>query len=370
MKIMHLLAAGGTGGIETLCKNYAMYSAHDNTFVIIWGKDGATYLEMRKNGADVIQLNASKKRPLQTLRRIDAIRRERKIHTVVVHHGAPLSHLYLVLVKKKAGNHIRTITYAHGNAEVIYRIHDRRWRFLRKRVLKYTLQNTDQIVAISQSVKESLVKYLNASEKKICVVYNGVDTKKFNHADLHPFSYPRRLIYVGRLVREKGVQITLKALAGLPEKLEWRFQIIGDGPFRKELEHMTAELNLQGKVQFLGTRSDIPRLLEKADVFIHMPICEEGFGIAVVEAMAAGVLCICADSGAISEIIRDGENGILIHDSNSAELRDCLEKIVGLEEENYYRMRNTAREDSERYSIEKFSRTLDSVLSNNGKVQI
>ena len=101
-----------------------------------------------------------------------------------------------------------------------------------------------------------------------------------------------------------------------------------------------------------------------------MPICEEGFGIAVVEAMAAGVLCICADSGAISEIIRDGENGILIHDSNSAELRDCLEKIVGLEEENYYRMRNTAREDSERYSIEKFSRTLDSVLSNNGKVQI
>ena len=272
MKIMHLLAAGGTGGIETLCKNYAMYSAHDNTFVIIWGKDGDTYLEMRKNGADVIQLNASKKRPLQTLRRIDAIRRERKIDTVVVHHGAPLSHLYLVLVKKKAGNHIWTITYAHGNAEVIYRIHDRRWRFLRKRVLKYTLQNTDQIVAISQSVKESLVKYLNASEKKICVVYNGVDTKKFNHADLHPFSYPRRLIYVGRLVREKGVQITLKALAGLPEKLEWRFQIIGDGPFRKELEHMAAELNLQGKVQFLGIRSDIPRLLEKADIFIHMPV--------------------------------------------------------------------------------------------------
>ena len=52
MKIMHLLAAGGTGGIETLCKNYAKYSAHDNTFVIVWGKDGATYLEMRKNGAD------------------------------------------------------------------------------------------------------------------------------------------------------------------------------------------------------------------------------------------------------------------------------------------------------------------------------
>lgn len=370
MKIMHLLAAGGTGGIETLCKNYAKYSAHDNTFVIVWGKDGATYLEMRKNGADVIQLNASKKRPLQTLKRIDAIRRERKIDAVVVHHAAPLSYLYLALVKKKAGNHIRTITYAHGNAVDMYHIHDRRGRFLRKNALKYTLRNTDQIVAISQSVKESLVKYLNAPEKKICVVYNGVDTKRFNIADLHPFSYPRRLIYVGRLVREKGVQITLKALAGLPEKLEWRFLIIGDGSFRKELEHLTAELNLQGKVQFLGTRSDISRLLEKADIFIHMPIWEEGFGIAVVEAMAAGVLCICADSGAVPEIIRDGENGILIHDNNQAELQDCLEKVIGQEEDNYYQIRKKARETSERYSIDAFSRTLDSVLSNNGKVQI
>ena len=370
MKIMHLLAAGGTGGIETLCKNYAMHSVHDNTFVIVWGKDGATYLEMRKNGADVIQLNASKRRPLQTLKRIDKIRRERKIDVVVVHHAAPLAYLYLALVKKKERDHIHTITYAHGNAVDMYHIHERRGRFLRKNVLKYTLRNTDQIVAISQSVKESLVKYLNAPEKKICVVYNGVDTKKFNYAELHPFTYPRRLIYVGRLVREKGVQITLKALADLPEELEWRFLVIGDGPFRKELEQLAAQLNLQGKVQFLGTRSDIQMLLEKADIFIHMPIWEEGFGIAVVEAMSAGMLCICGDSGAVPEIIRDGENGILIHDNNQAELRDCLEKVIGQRADNYYQIRNKARENSEKYSIDTFSRTLDSVLSNNGKVQI
>ena len=101
-----------------------------------------------------------------------------------------------------------------------------------------------------------------------------------------------------------------------------------------------------------------------------MPIWEEGFGIAVVEAMAAGVLCICADSGAVPEIIRDGENGILIHDNNQAELQDCLEKVIGQEEDNYYQIRKKARETSERYSIDAFSRTLDSVLSNNGKVQI
>ena len=130
------------------------------------------------------------------------------------------------------------------------------------------------------------------------------------------------------------------------------------------------QLNLQGKVQFLGTRSDIQMLLEKADIFIHMPIWEEGFGIAVVEAMSAGMLCICGDSGAVPEIIRDGENGILIHDNNQAELRDCLEKVIGQRADNYYQIRNKARENSEKYSIDTFSRTLDSVLSNSGKDQI
>ena len=142
------------------------------------------------------------------------------------------------------------------------------------------------------------------------------------------------------------------------------------GSCRKELEQLAVQLNLQGKVQFLGTRSDIQMLLEKADIFIHMPIWEEGFGIAVVEAMSAGMLCICGDSGAVPEIIRDGENGILIHDNNQAELQDCLEKVIGQEEDNYYQIRKKARETSERYSIDAFSRTLDSVLSNNGKVQI
>ena len=96
MKIMHLLASGGTGGIETLCRDYAQYSHHENTFVFLWGKDDARYLEMKENGADVIQLNASKKHLFRMLKQIDDIRKSKQIQIVVAHHAAPMEYVYLI----------------------------------------------------------------------------------------------------------------------------------------------------------------------------------------------------------------------------------------------------------------------------------
>ena len=93
---MHLLASGGTGGIETLCRDYAQYSHHENTFVFLWGKDDARYLEMKENGADVIQLNASKKHLFRMLKQIDDIRKSKQIQIVVAHHAAPMEYVYLI----------------------------------------------------------------------------------------------------------------------------------------------------------------------------------------------------------------------------------------------------------------------------------
>lgn len=128
MKILHLLAAGGTGGIETLCRDYAKYSKHDNTFVFVWGYNGKTYLEMKNRGDDAIQLNASKINPIETLKKIDCIRKDKGAQIIIVHHAAPLLYLYLMLVKKDK-QHIRTIIYAHGNAVDMYHVHEKRGLF-------------------------------------------------------------------------------------------------------------------------------------------------------------------------------------------------------------------------------------------------
>lgn len=373
MKVMHLLAAGGTGGIETLCKDYVGKSVHENTFVCIWGKNGKTYLDMKNNGADIIQLCASKRHPFQTLKDIDKICNERKIDIVIAHHAAPLSYLYLLWIKHRKLP-IKTIVYAHGNAVDMCHIHIKKGLFLRKFILKYTLRKTDKIFAISYSVKKSLIDYLKAKPEKIEVIYNGVDVDRFRYSnginrDLHRNI---KLIYVGRLIQEKGVQLTLKALSKVSIDLPWSFDIVGDGEYRPLLEKLVNELGISNKVSFMGTRSDIPELYEKADVFIHMPIWEEGFGIALVEAMSAGMVCISAASGAIPEIIDDKENGFLVEKENIDQLAITITNVcnIFLSDKNscefnmINRIKNNAYQKAQRFTIKIFSEKLDFLVKN------
>lgn len=232
-----------------------------------------------------------------------------------------------------------------------------------KTILKLALRKCDQIIAISQSVKKSLVEYLGTPESKIQTIYNGVDTSRFSANNKANMIEPINMIYVGRLIWEKGVQVTIKALSKLPKDIKWRFQIVGDGNYRQNLEELVNRLNLTSRISFLGTRSDVPQLFNNADIFIHMPIWEEGFGIAIVEAMAAGLVCICANSGAISEIIRDGVNGYLVEKENENVLAQRIACAVrdGLENKLQI-LSEQAVSDARSFSVEKFVNQLDDIM--------
>lgn len=359
---MHLLAAGGTGGIETLCRDYAIYSNHKNTFVFIWGCEGNTYIEMKKNGADVFQLNASKKSPVKTIKELEKIRKQREIEVVIVHHAAPLMYLYLNFVKKTQKKDIKTILYAHGNAVDMYHIHEKGWQ-IRKLILQSAIKHADQIIAISESVRNSLINCVRKSGYKITVIYNGVDLNRFENIQPYSFSNSVKFIYVGRLIKEKGVQITIQALSKLSDDLPWTFCVVGDGPYRSELEKISNKHGLEEKVQFLGTRNDIPQLLQSANVFIHLPIWEEGFGIAVVEAMAAGLICICNKSGAMPEIITDGKDGFLVDMTSIGQLKDTLKLIYDLSDDKKKIIQMNAKKRSERFSFDIFTKQLDTIIN-------
>ena len=118
------------------------------------------------------------------------------------------------------------------------------------------------------------------------------------------------------------------------------------------------------KVEFLGNRRDVPKLLAQSDIFVHLPVCEEGFGITIVEAMAAGLICICSNSGAIPEIINDGKNGFLVKKENPKEFSQMIDTVIkNINTDNLKRIRTQAIEDSNIYSIEKFSMQLDSRIT-------
>ena len=360
MRILHILTGGNIGGIETLCRDYAQYSVHENIILLLWG-DGPLAEEMKNNGVEVINLHASSKNVFRTVTMFVKLCRDKKIHSVIAHHAAPMSHLCLMAVKKKIGN-IITVGYAHGNAVDMCRAKEKKGLWLRRYILSTSLKRADKVIAISNSVKESLISYFGTPENKIEVIYNGVNTAVFSPKKRHT-SKELQLIYVGRLIKEKGVQNILSALSKLELDISYRLKIIGDGAYRKTLEKIAENYGLQNNVEFCGNRRDFSKLLQNADVFVHMPEWEEGFGITVIEAMAAGKICIVENSGALPEIVSDGINGYLIEKGNiealARKIREVAEQINNDEIQQICRNAVLRAKD---FSIEKYAGKLDDIV--------
>jgi len=122
----------------------------------------------------------------------------------------------------------------------------------------------------------------------------------------------RLFVTVGRLATQKGHSYLLEAIARVVNEFpNAKFLFAGDGPLRAELETRVDALNIRNYVWFLGIRNDIPLLLSMCDGFI-LPSLWEGLPIALLEAMYAGLPVIATDVEGVDEIIKDGENGLLV----------------------------------------------------------
>lgn len=354
-KVLHLLVSGGTGGIETLMKHLAAYSSNENCFAFLW-VGGEVARQMAQSGANVKVFSLKKDGPVKLLRQLMALCKRERFQVVMAHHSAPLIKVVLLVLKARFPK-IRAIAYAHANASDICDDTRKKGLWLRTAIHKAAYRRADGVVAISESVKRSLIDAMDIPADKIQVIYNGA---------VIPEKPPRRekfgakLIYVGRLVPEKGVQVTLQALAYLPEAT---FDIVGDGPYRKALEQLARELNIEKRVRFLGTRSDAAKRLSEADIFVHCPTWEEGFGLAVLEAMAAGCVCVCARSGAIPEILEDGISGFLVKKNDPEALARTLGRVLRQnKKDGCAEMRSRAFARARQFSAARFSDELDAYV--------
>lgn len=363
MRVLHLLSSGSIGGIESLCRDYASFSRHENVFVFLWS-GGYNADKIAETGSKVYVLNALKKHFLRLWDKIKSICVDEKVNLVITHHADVYSHMCMLFIKRYFPM-IRTIAYAHANAEDMCHSSRDGGNFFKKQVLKYFFVHADKTVAISESVKRSLIELFGLSPEHITVIYNGVNIERFCCSrELH--SEILQIVYVGRLIEEKGVHITLKALSMLPEDCKYEFVIVGVGPKRHELMGLSHELGIDDKVIFAGERHDVPQILAKSDIFIHVPL-QEGFGITIVEAMKAGLTCICSRSGGIPEIINDEENGYLVETDDPDELSKVLYNIIiGYSDMKNCLIRENAIKRAEQFSIVNYTSAIDELVEKVG----
>ena len=192
------------------------------------------------------------------------------------------------------------------------------------------------VIVCSRYMENELKYVFQVPQDKLTVIRNGVEPGNFVPANDQIsrdwFSAPDEKIvfWVGRLVREKGVQVLL---AAAPKILTYhpqtKFIIAGKGPYEQELRRLADQLGLADRVYFTGYVDDDTRnaLYSWASVAV-VPSLYEPFGLVALEAMAAKTPVVVADTGGLGEIVRDGYDGLKCPPDNANALADRVLKIL------------------------------------------
>lgn len=141
---------------------------------------------------------------------------------------------------------------------------------------------------------------------------------------------PPTVLFVGRLDEEKRVAELLHAVAALPEELQVRLEVVGDGTCRREWEQVAAQLGIAGRVAFRGfvPEAELREAYARCTVFC-MPGVAELQSLATLEAMASGAPVVAADAMALPHLVHDGRNGWLYPPGDVAALSDRLQRVLG-----------------------------------------
>ncbi|WP_297510169.1 glycosyltransferase family 4 protein [Thermococcus sp.] len=170
-------------------------------------------------------------------------------------------------------------------------------------------------IAVSRKTELDLLEA--GLRKPIRVVPNGIDLPLVRW--IRPAELESDFIFVGRLIREKGVDALIRALAEVKDELpDFRAVIVGDGPERARLERLAGEMGLGENVIFTGflrDYSDVIALMKSSRVFAF-PSRREGFGMVVLEAMASGIPVVTSDHpmNASRFLVEDGKTGFVVSD--------------------------------------------------------
>ncbi|HFD31974.1 MAG TPA: glycosyltransferase family 4 protein [Gammaproteobacteria bacterium] len=229
---------------------------------------------------------------------------------------------------KKKG--IKTVGVVHGNEAIDY--YGPRSR--RKKYIE-AFDALDKIIVVSNELKWKLIREYQVTEEKISVILNGVDVDKFIVRDKIESRKELGLplkgsvgVCVARLSEEKNLNILIQSVANLPERVPVMY-ILGDGPLKGELQGLIDRYDIGEWIKMVGpvSHEEIPLWLAASD-FLCLPSQREGCPVVIHEALACGRPVISTTVGAIPDLIRHTDYGLLCPPSDVQALSHSLEEVM------------------------------------------
>lgn len=223
------------------------------------------------------------------------------------------------------------------------------------------------VIANSKRGKEEIIKHYGLPEDKICVIYNGIDHKGFDLPKEIRIAYRKRLnlhnqttiLFVGSGFERKGLKFLIEAVGILKGDSVKNLKIVVVGKGRiKKYQNIAKRCGVSEDINFIGPVKDIKGYYKAGDIFV-IPTIYEPFSNAYLEAMVAGLPVVTSKVNGVSEILSDGEDGMIVDDPSDP--WEVAEKISPLlKEEKRSEMGRIARIKVKGYTIE---RNVDEFLS-------
>lgn len=297
IRVLHIVTVMDRGGLETFIMN--VYRSIDRTkiqfdFLVHRNSEGAYDKEILSLGGRIFHVR--KFNPLNVKYYNDLFRilkMLRSDHSIVHSHLDATSAVPLFLAK--LAGYKNRIAHSHSSSA------DKNWKYLAKLVLAYPIRflATDLFACGIRAGK-----FIFGDKTKFKIICNGIDVNVFSFNDRIRNEVRRELnvenkkviMHIGRFFSVKNQKFIVENLCGnIKYNQDVIFVLVGDGPDRKKIEEYCKGRNMENKIKFLGTRGDISRLLQGADLFVF-PSLYEGLPLTLVEAQTSGAKCFISDS--------------------------------------------------------------------------
>ena len=323
MNILQVIASPGFGGREIQPVKLAeeMRRSGHNTFLLV--KPNAQPIPLiKKAGLPYFELKMEGYLNITSLLPLAKILKKKKIDIIHTHISKSL--VFLLIARKISKRNIKLIFTQRMGVRVKKNdpFH------------KYVYKHTDRITAISEYVKNRLLRAAPYLKGRIDVVYNGIpirkektvkDKKKF----LNEFNIKKKDITIGLIGQiniGKGHFWTVRSLKLLKEKYKFRnFKIffIGTGKLKKSLIQYAWKKKVFDEIIYTGFKKDVDYFFRNIDIVVA-PSKSEAFGNIIIEGMSFGKPVICSDRGAFPEIIQNNKNGLMVEYKNAETLAKAI----------------------------------------------
>ena len=223
--------------------------------------------------------------------------------------------------------------------------------------ISFAINQSDAVTSVSESLKQDTYRYFKNVTREIEVIPNFINLDSYNfanakeHRKLYAGDDQKILVHVSNFRKVKRVEDVLRMFDIVRKKIPSRLILVGDGPERSNIDRLCRELDTCNEILSLGKIVEPNSILAVGDLFV-LPSETESFGLAALEAMAAGVPVISTNTGGLPEINKQGFSGML---SNVGDVEDMAKNAIHIlgNEEILATFKQNARKEAENYDIAK-----------------